>query len=146
MKKTFLIGALAAALASAAVPRELVSGPGVGLTTARCAICHDLDHILRSRLSRGEWEDVLANMRQRGMPPLADDEQRIVLDYLAAYYGRDAAPAPGPDTFAADGADPVATMLDMHACNGCHAVDRKLVGPAFRDVAAKYAADAGATA
>jgi sulfite dehydrogenase len=141
--------ALAAALAAAAgvaLARELTSGPGAGLTTARCAICHDLEHILRSRLSRGEWEDVLANMRQRGMPPLADDEQRVILGYLAAYYGRDPAPPAAPDTFAAGGGDPVAKMLDAHACNGCHAVDRKLVGPAFRDVAAKYASDAGAAA
>ncbi len=27
---------------------------------------------------------------------------------------------------------------------GCHAVDRKLVGPSFTDVAAKYKGDAGA--
>lgn len=138
------LAAAFAALGTAAAARELTSGPGAGLTTARCAICHDLDHILRSRLSRGEWEDVLANMRQRGMPPLADDEQRVIVDYLAAYYGRDPAPAPAPDTYAAGGADPVAKMLDVHACNGCHSVDRKLVGPAFRDVASKYAADAGA--
>lgn len=140
------LAAALAALATAAVPRELTSGPGAGLTAARCAICHDLEHILRSRLSRGEWEDVLANMRQRGMPPLADDEQRVILDYLATYYGRDPAPPAAPDTFAAGGGDPVARMLDAHACNGCHTVDRKLVGPAFRDIAAKYAADAGAAA
>lgn len=148
MRAVAILTAVAAlaALATAAEARELTSGPGAGLTTARCAICHDLEHILRSRLSRGEWEDVLANMRQRGMPPLADSEQRVILDYLAAYYGRDPAPAPAPDTHAAGGADPVAKMLDANACNGCHTVDRKLVGPAFRDIAAKYAADAGAAA
>jgi cytochrome c len=29
-------------------------------------------------------------------------------------------------------------------CLGCHKADAKLVGPAFKDVAAKYAAEAGA--
>ncbi len=29
-------------------------------------------------------------------------------------------------------------------CLACHAVDRKLVGPAYKDVAARYAGDAGA--
>ncbi len=29
-------------------------------------------------------------------------------------------------------------------CMGCHAVDKKLVGPAFKDVAARYAGQAGA--
>jgi cytochrome c len=29
-------------------------------------------------------------------------------------------------------------------CLACHAVDKKLVGPAYKDVAAKYASDKGA--
>ena len=31
-------------------------------------------------------------------------------------------------------------------CTGCHAVDKKVVGPAYKDVAAKYAGKAGAEA
>jgi cytochrome c len=31
-------------------------------------------------------------------------------------------------------------------CMSCHAVDKKLVGPAYKDVAAKYKGDAGAVA
>jgi cytochrome c len=30
-------------------------------------------------------------------------------------------------------------------CMACHAVDKKLVGPAFKDIAAKYASDKSAT-
>ncbi|HEX7912064.1 MAG TPA: c-type cytochrome [Paraburkholderia sp.] len=33
-----------------------------------------------------------------------------------------------------------------HACLGCHAVDRKLVGPAYRDVAAHYGGQSNAAA
>ncbi|MCC8393486.1 c-type cytochrome [Paraburkholderia sp. MMS20-SJTR3] len=33
-----------------------------------------------------------------------------------------------------------------NACMGCHAVDRKLVGPSFEQVAAKYKGDARAPA
>jgi cytochrome c len=33
----------------------------------------------------------------------------------------------------------VGTLLEKNACIACHAVDRALVGPALRDVAAKYA-------
>ena len=29
-------------------------------------------------------------------------------------------------------------------CMGCHAMDRKMVGPSYKDVAAKYKADKGA--
>ncbi len=33
-----------------------------------------------------------------------------------------------------------------NACMGCHAVDRKLVGPSFKEVAARYKADPQALA
>jgi cytochrome c len=29
-------------------------------------------------------------------------------------------------------------LVDKNACLNCHSVDKKLVGPAFKDVAAKY--------
>ena len=35
-------------------------------------------------------------------------------------------------------------LMDEYYCSGCHAVDRKMVGPAFRDVAKKYAGEPGA--
>ncbi|WP_322056892.1 c-type cytochrome [Paraburkholderia sp. J63] len=37
-------------------------------------------------------------------------------------------------------------LATQHVCFGCHAVDRKLVGPAWRDVAARYAGKPGAAA
>jgi cytochrome c len=36
-------------------------------------------------------------------------------------------------------------MLAKYGCVACHAVDKKSVGPAFKDVAAKYHAQTGAT-
>ena len=35
-------------------------------------------------------------------------------------------------------------LMDHYYCAGCHAIDKKMVGPAFRDVAKKYAGDATA--
>jgi cytochrome c len=37
-------------------------------------------------------------------------------------------------------------LAKKHACLACHAVDKKLVGPSYKDVAAKYRGDAGAEA
>ena len=39
-----------------------------------------------------------------------------------------------------------ADLAKAKACMACHAVATKLVGPAYKDVAAKYAKDAGAEA
>ena len=37
-------------------------------------------------------------------------------------------------------------LARKNACTACHAVDKKLVGPAFKDVAAKYRGNAKAEA
>jgi cytochrome c len=37
-------------------------------------------------------------------------------------------------------------MMQKYGCAACHAVDKKVLGPAYEDVAAKYRGDAGALA
>lgn len=37
-----------------------------------------------------------------------------------------------------------AALAKAKNCMACHAADKKLVGPSYKDVAAKYAGDAGA--
>ena len=137
--------ALAAGFALAQDPEKLTSGPGATLTAQKCQICHELAHVTRSRLSRGEWVDNLQRMRERGAP-LTDAEAEVIVAYLATYYGRDSAPAPAPDTLATASDDPIAKLLAANGCTACHDVTKKLVGPAFRDVAQKYSADAGVAA
>lgn len=125
---------------------RLIAGPGSTLTESKCIICHELAHITRAQLSRGEWADNLHNMRERGAP-LTDAEMAVILDYLATYYDRERpAPAPSADTLAAGGDDPVQRLLNANACNGCHALDKRIVGPSFREVAARYAGDPAAPA
>ena len=124
-------------------PDRLISGPGSTLTENKCKICHELQHIRRTPLSRGEWAENLKNMRERGAP-VTDEELAIILDYLSVYYGRGTAPPPSPDTLAGGDNDPVANLLNAHACSGCHARETRLVGPSFREVALRYAGDAGA--
>lgn len=125
---------------------KLVSGPGSTLTENKCSMCHELQHIRRAPLSRGEWEDNVRNMRERGTP-LTDAEAAVIVDYLATYYNREKpAPPPAPDTLAAGGTDPVQKLLAANGCLGCHSLGERVVGPSFREVAKKYAGDAGAPA
>ena len=70
-------------------------------------------------------------------------------DYLATYYNREppsaAAKAASAQAAAARAsADPVTRLLNGNACLGCHAPDKPLVGPSFREVAAKYRGDPAA--
>ena len=128
-------------------PRTLTPGKGSDLTTARCATCHDARHITRAKLSRGQWEDNIKNMKDRGAP-MAPHEIPIIREYLATYYNPDS-PAPAPDPAASGygmdgGDDPVAKLLTANACVACHMLDKRVVGPSFREVAAKFAGDSGA--
>ena len=127
-------------LASTALAQDkLISGPGSTLTENKCKICHELQHIRRSPLSRGEWADNLKNMKERGTP-MTDAEMATILDYLATYYNREKpAPPEGPDTLLSGGS-PVEKLLATNACTGCHALDQRVVGPSFREIAAKYSA------
>jgi cytochrome c len=43
-------------------------------------------------------------------------------------------------------ADAGEDLLKKSGCTACHAIDKKVVGPAYIDVAAKYKGDAGAAA
>lgn len=124
--------------------KTLTPGKGSDLTTARCATCHDAQHITRTRLSRGEWEFNIKNMIERGAP-MATGEIPIVLEYLSTYYNRDNAPPP-PDPAAASfgmggGGDPVQQLLNANACVACHTLDQRVVGPSFKEIAAKFAGD-----
>jgi cytochrome c len=132
-------------LAHAQEADKLTSGPGSTLTENKCKICHELQHIRRTALSRGEWADTLKNMRERGTP-MTDAEFALILDYLSLYYNRTPAPPPAPDSLSASGSDPVAKLLEAHACSGCHSLDKRVVGPSFREIAQRYAGDAGAAA
>ena len=124
---------------------RLISGPGSTLTENKCRICHELQHIRRSPLSRGEWADNIRNMKERGTP-MTEAEMAVILDYLAVYYSREKpAPEPSPDALAAAG-DPLQRLLEASGCTGCHASDKRVVGPSFDEIAARYAADAAAPA
>ena len=121
---------------------RLISGPGSTLTENKCRICHELEHIRRSPLSRGEWADNLRNMKERGTP-MDEAEMATILDYLSTYYSRgQPAPPPTRDTLAS--ADGVEGLLQKNGCAGCHALGERIVGPSFKQIAAKYAQDGAA--
>jgi cytochrome c len=133
--------ACAAAVAPIAAQQDapsktLLPGPGAALTMAKCSICHDITHVTRSKLTRDEWDDNIKVMIARGMP-IEPPEIAIVLDYLATYYNRDKPPPAA--TAAAE--EPLTVR---HGCVACHALDKRVVGPSFREIAERYKGDAGA--
>ena len=146
MKRSLVFLGLTAFFVIAKAQDKLISGPGSTLTEVKCKICHELQHIRRAPLSRGEWGDNLKNMKERGTP-MTEAEMAVILDYLSTYYNREKpAPDPAPDTLATASEDPIEKLLGAHACAACHALDKRVVGPSFKEVASKYSGDAGAAA
>ena len=143
---------------------------GYAVAQQKCAICHSADYIAYQPpgMSQTQWTAEMAKMQKVYGAPISDDEIKLLGIYFAATYGD------GKDISAADLAavlTPSSTLdapaalqqissastadvsaRDMHvqalltnnACLGCHAVNQKIVGPAYHDVAAKYRADPNA--
>jgi cytochrome c len=125
--------------------KTLLPGPGAALTMAKCSICHDITHVTRSRLSRDEWDDNLRVMIARGMPN-EPAELAVILDYLATYYNRDKPPPAESVAEQPVGTSVVERVLANNGCAACHTMDKRVVGPAFREIAAKYKGVSGASA
>lgn len=119
--------AAAAALALAWVLAQgLPEGEGKALVEQRCSVCHGLEVITGNRLSAAEWDAVVASMIGNGAQ-LDDAERKVVVAYLAAHFGKEAAQAaPAP---ADEGAKVYA------ACQGCHQADGAGVPGAFPPLA-----------
>jgi sulfite dehydrogenase len=94
------------------------------------------------------WEATVKKMKKPFGAQFADDEIPAIVDYLVKTYGAErsavtasSVPAPAAKPISAAGIvshEPHA-LMSANNCMACHAVDRKVVGPAFREVAAKYA-------
>ena len=59
---------------------------GARLLEERCATCHSLDRVTQAQKTREEWEQNVVRMVSKGAQ-LNEEEQAILIDYLAETYG-----------------------------------------------------------
>ncbi len=125
--------------------------PGYALAQRNCLLCHSAEYAQYQppASSRAYWEATVRKMKKPFGAPLAEDDIPAIVDYLVAIYGaaRPATPSvsdarmvlvpPSPTTPAAP--RDAQAIISASNCGVCHAADRKIVGPPFRDVAARYA-------
>ena len=68
-------------------PEDYPAGAGRDDTFYTCTACHGFKLIAQQGLNRRQWEDSLQLMvSKHGMLPLAEKEQKVVLDYLEATF------------------------------------------------------------
>ena len=93
-----------AASARGGTPR-LADGEGALIVAAKCQFCHDTQRIIRSRGNQARWQQVLGTMKLYAQgstlaQALTDDEEKVVLAYLATNYAAGSGGGrPKPDPF-----------------------------------------------
>ena len=131
--------------------------PGYPLARQKCSICHSADYInfQPPGMSLAQWTAEASKMQHVYGAPISDQEVNAIGAYLAVTYGSAQAsdadvqaasnpPADQPPTVSV--AKVASALLQDNACLSCHAVDHKVVGPAYHDVATRYANDPQALA
>jgi cytochrome c551/c552 len=138
-----------------ALPSEAGSfkpGAGAALANGQCLICHSVEYVVtQPAMPAAFWLAEVKKMREKYGAVIPDEQVEPLVNYFAENYGT----ATQPKTAAAGAGSTgnvVATaaisddaMASKYGCLGCHTVNAKLVGPAFKDVVAKYQNDPAAT-
>lgn len=135
--------------------------PGYTIAQQKCGICHSADYISFQPpgMSLAQWTEEMHKMQHSYGAPLDEEEIGLVGAYLAVTYGSAkatdadvealsvAASASANDNPTTEGAQTidVQALLAANACLGCHAIDHKVVGPGFNEIAAKYQGEADAS-
>ncbi|GAC1414385.1 MAG: hypothetical protein NVSMB6_16530 [Burkholderiaceae bacterium] len=131
--------------------------PGYQIAMQKCATCHSADYVNYQPpgMTLKQWTAEMGKMRHVYGAPISDDEVDKVGAYLAVTYGsaKDSelgadlkTAAATPTASASVPAHPGAgttvtnatTLLTANGCLACHGIDKKIVGPGYNDVAAKY--------
>ena len=127
-------------------PSEL---PGYQLVQRNCMTCHAAQYASSQppASARAYWEATVKKMKKPFGAQFADEDVPAMVDYLVKTYGAErsaaAVAAPALRKTAAAAVPAVAgkdakTLLAANGCMACHAIDQKVVGPGFTEVAARY--------
>ena len=155
MKKVFLplILAVAFCVQAKVVKIELpvetaVYKPAVGaeLANAQCRACHSADYsAMQPPKPRDFWKAEVEKMKGKYGAPISDDQTNALISYFASNYGTEKSATAGVVTTATPHANDKPVAIDAKqlamksGCFNCHQVKAKVIGPAYQEVAAKYA-------
>lgn len=128
-------------------------GPNADIANAQCLICHSTDYVTtQPPQAWAFWKNSVLKMKEKYGAPIAADQVEALADYLVRNYGRETStnspvnrvssskPEPTEPAQRVDGA----RLAARYACLSCHQAKVRLIGPAFQQIAIKYASDATA--
>ena len=151
--KSLLLGALLAA----AVPFAHSQDAQALLESKGCLGCHAVDKQVvgpafqqvaaKYRGERGAEAKIVGALKKGEGHPMkidaTDAELKALAQFVLAQTGTAKPAAEKPAPAGGSGAQ---ALMEANGCFGCHALDKRLVGPAFAEVAAKYKGDKAAEA
>ena len=129
--------------------------PGVELANGQCLSCHSVEYVAtQPPMPRAFWATSVKKMREKYGAVVAEEQVEPLLDYLTKHYGIEATnnavsvvAGSKPITLTPPGtAISGAAVATNYWCLSCHDISAKKVGPAYKDIAAKYLNDADAYA
>jgi cytochrome c551/c552 len=152
--------ALKAAEVKIELPPETAAfkpGSGSEFANGQCLTCHSVEYVITQPPLPGQfWLAEVKKMRDKYGAPVPDTQVEPLVWYLTKNYGvgtnivigsapADVGTTPPAANFTAtaSGGEAIATR---YGCLGCHGASVKIVGPAYKDIAAKYNQDAQAPA
>ncbi|WP_338806830.1 c-type cytochrome [Pseudomonas chlororaphis] len=122
--------------------------PGYVVAQQKCGVCHSADYIEYQppAFNQKQWTGLARKMKESYGAQLSEHDVELIGEYLAATYSDDTAVEGRPTIRAIEAAPQtvelaavdVKALLEKNACLGCHSIDRKIVGPAYHDVAMFY--------
>jgi|TARA_R110001599_G_scaffold159052_2_gene346328 sulfite dehydrogenase len=131
--------------------------PGYALAQRNCMTCHSVHYIQSQPTTspRGYWDATVRKMKKPFGAQFSDADIPDMVDYLVKTYGAERSnavpianaaikPAAVAPKAGATAAIDTKALLAANACMGCHSIDKKVVGPAFKEVVAKYKGKADA--
>src|SRR5436190_3213105 len=124
---------------------------GAEIANGQCLTCHSVEYVLmQPPMPRAFWKSSVQKMQQKYGAPIPDQQVDALADYLTKNYG--------VGTNGASAATPVHTqstppnltttattdgpkLAMKYGCFTCHNPTSKIIGPAYREIAAKYKTD-----
>ncbi len=114
--------------------------PGADLANAQCLTCHSADYAaMQPPMPAKFWKGAVDKMIGKYGAPIPTNQVDAIVDYFARSYGTDATNAAIP-VVAKEISAPVDAkkVMQNSGCFNCHNAQTKIIGPAYKDVAAKY--------
>ncbi len=150
MKKFLLFGILAIGCVATAkvvkiqLPVETAvyrAAEGSQIANSQCLTCHSADYAaMQPPKPRDFWVAEVGKMKAKYGAPIPDEQTNELIAYFSKNYGTDTAATTTSPVFDNTVLDPQVLATKM-GCLNCHNVDKKVIGPAYKDVAAKYSKD-----